>query len=181
MTDRYYQADQFGWHNEINSYKCGKDVNIRLCTHIKNGSTYAKNECNPGNPNVHEGKIMPRLPKDIHGAETVNIHDSIWIFKCTNCAMVYEDENCNGDNFIVRPDINHLMAGKMTDYASGKDMAKEKGSWDFYDHTYHQILEERRSKSVMLPREMEFEFFEGDRVFEAGQALKRTKERDFTG
>lgn len=62
MTDRYYQADQFGWHNEINSYKCGKDVNIRLCTHAKDGSKFNGAECTPGNPNVHEGKTANRLP-----------------------------------------------------------------------------------------------------------------------
>jgi len=96
----------------------------------------------------------------------VNLHDSIWIFKCQNCAMVYEDENCNGDNFIVRPDINHLNSGTLPDYIANVGMAHAKGSWDFYDHHFHKILEERRSKSVLLPRQMEFEFFEGDRVFE---------------
>jgi len=64
MTERYYQADQFGWHNEINSYQCGKDVHIRLCTHTLDGSTFnvATGECNPGKPNVHEGKRELRLP-----------------------------------------------------------------------------------------------------------------------
>lgn len=111
----------------------------------------------------------------------MNKHDSIWIFKCDNCAMVYEDENCIGDNFIVRPDINHLNSNRLPDYASNVNFAKEKGSWDFYDHTFHPILAERRSKSVMLPLEMEFEFFEGDRVFKPSEKLARSKLRDFTG
>ena len=95
--------------------------------------------------------------------------------------MVYEDENCNGDNFIVRPDINHLNSGNLIDYTNDVGMAKAKGSWDYYDHTFHPILAERRSKSVNLPLQMEFEFFEGDREFIAGQPLVRSKYRDFTG
>jgi len=39
MTDRYYQADSFGWHNEINSFKCGADVGIIMCNHIVNASS----------------------------------------------------------------------------------------------------------------------------------------------
>ena len=66
---------------------------IRLCTHIKNGSTYAPGECNPANHNVHEGQSEMRLPLAL-GAETVNKHDSIWIYKCDNCAMVYEEPDC---------------------------------------------------------------------------------------
>ena len=62
MTERYYQADQFGWHNEINSYQCGKDVFIRLCEHVADGSTFSGFECNPGKANVHEGKAALRLP-----------------------------------------------------------------------------------------------------------------------
>ena len=40
----------------------------------------------------------------------------------------------------------------MNEYITNVNFAKEKGSWDYYDHTHHKILAERRSKSVMLPR-----------------------------
>merc|ERR1711978_733613 len=36
---KYWQADTYGWHNEINSYWCGEDVAIRLCAHPGDNSS----------------------------------------------------------------------------------------------------------------------------------------------
>lgn len=91
---KYWQADTYGWHNEINSYWCGVEVGIRLCAHPGDSSTTddkkAVGECRGGNPNVIED-----VGKNPNVANPVNeASDSVWIFKnpCkeTGCAAVYE-------------------------------------------------------------------------------------------
>ena len=92
---KYWQADTYGWHNEINSYWCGDDVAIRICAHPDDSSSTedkaAVGECRPGNPNVLEdnGK-QPQVPDPINEEG-----DSIWIFKMPkNACPVYELPNC---------------------------------------------------------------------------------------
>ena len=56
--EKYWQADTYGWHNEITSFWCGKKVGIRLCAHYGDASATtdkeAKGECRGGNSNVIE-------------------------------------------------------------------------------------------------------------------------------
>lgn len=92
---KYWQADTYGWHNEINSFWCGADVAIRICAHPDDSSSTedkaAVGECRPGNPNVLEdnGK-QPQVPDPINEEG-----DSIWIFKMPeNACPVYELPNC---------------------------------------------------------------------------------------
>ena len=55
---KYWQADTYGWHNEISSYQCGRKVGIRLCAHPEDTSTTADKaatgECRGGNDHVIE-------------------------------------------------------------------------------------------------------------------------------
>lgn len=106
---KYWQADTYGWHNEINSYWCGSDVGIRLCAHPGDASATddkdAVGECRGGNPNVIEdvGKNpdMTDSPKVDEGS------DSVWIFKnpCKEfgCGAVYEYPDCKGPSWLAYP------------------------------------------------------------------------------
>ena len=95
---KYWQADTYGWHNEVNSWWCGDKVGIRICAHPNDASSTddkdAVGECSGGNPNVIEDVgDSPIMPPGIDEAG-----DSVWIFKniCPEigCAAVYEFQNC---------------------------------------------------------------------------------------
>ena len=56
--EKYWQADTYGWHNEITSFWCGEKVGIRLCAHYEDASATddkkSEGECRGGNSNVIE-------------------------------------------------------------------------------------------------------------------------------
>lgn len=105
--EKYWQADTYGWHNEITSFWCGEKVGIRLCAHDGDASATAdKNadsECRGGNSNVIEdlGK-HPTM-----GSNIVDQSDSIWVMKVDTCgpAVIYEDTECEGPSWFAYPDI----------------------------------------------------------------------------
>jgi len=161
---KYWQADTYGWHNEINSYHCGRKVGIRLCAHPNDTSTTsdkaAVNECRGGNDNVIED--FDRKPF-IEG-EVVDQADSVWIFKKPrHFAVIYEMPNCQGPSWIAYPNARQRYLQGIPSYGTASTVFE--GSWDFYDGSNKfnpegiAQLNQASSESVRLTPRLEMELF----------------------
>ena len=161
---KYWQADTYGWHNEISSYKCGDKVGIRLCAHPGDTSTTsdkaAENECRGGNENVIEDfGEAPQLTGQI-----VDEADSVWIFKKPSLwGVIYESPNCEGPSWIAYPNARQRYLQGFPAYGTGDTIFE--GSWDFYDGTKRfnpegvRQLTHGSSESVRLTPNIEMELF----------------------
>ena len=106
--EKYWQLDTYGWHNEINSWRCGDNVTIKICAHKDDTSKYKGNDCDDGQPNVQTG-FDQNPDVGIKEGNGRNEHDSIWIRRpkpgCNPCprGMVYDLPDCKGSTFMVEP------------------------------------------------------------------------------
>ena len=161
---KYWQADTYGWHNEINSYHCGRKVGIRLCAHPGDTSTTADkaavNECRGGNDNVIED--FGRRP--FLEGEIVDEADSVWLFKKPrHFAVIYEMPDCKGPSWIAFPNARQRYLSGYDSYGTGSTAFE--GSWDFYDGLKKfnpegiAQLNQGSSESVRLTPRLEMELF----------------------
>lgn len=110
---QYWQADVYGWHDDVSSWWCGADVGIRLCAHEDSdrGTTadaaagYEKAvECKAGDFNM---RVIEDVGKKANMGAFDNTADSVWVFRtkmpkdqcdseCPTVGIVFDEKNCQG-------------------------------------------------------------------------------------
>jgi hypothetical protein len=131
---KYWQADTYGWHNEISSFSCGRKVMIRLCAHPGDTSTTAdkaaQGECRGGNDNVIEDEGKKPVLENMVADKA----DSVWVFKKPrHFAVIYESPGCTGPSWVAFPNARQRYIGGSAYPTYGTGDTVFEGSWDFYD------------------------------------------------
>ena len=148
---RQIALDDYGWHNEMNSWKCGASVGMNLCAypedlmankgmvHHATGNEATRQEyCNSGH---HFNGAMGDWSDKVDQIEIFALappcdcsKDPDPLCHRHHChTTVYSDLNCQGASKLIRSDI--LIRPKLTSYYASPATKEEviKGSWDHYN------------------------------------------------
>ena len=177
---RTIQLDDYGWHNEMNSWKCGSKVTIEACAypeddkdkqhlvHPKTGdSEQRKAQCNSGIlfnramgadwsdriDQISIGVAKPPCCTTPDGPICPPEHPEVCI------ATVYSDGDCGGASKKIRSDVLYRPKEWEPINASIPYATRIKGSWDHYNGAFWEHFGNGMNQSVLFEGRCAIEVF----------------------